>query len=173
MEIGKLWSTNPLKFMKSKMFFLFMTLISAGIFSCSEDEVKRKGDADVTHEGAKWNIASVDYMLIDQSTTGQTFKNGTKENAGSFYFVDGGTKGSFEMNVEGYNKEDVFNYTIGTDGAVSIIDIEQSVGVTTNQNVLVISGNATDTAMTLEGTITKQSTTGQFVLTVTLSLVKL
>jgi HSP20 family molecular chaperone IbpA len=158
--------------MKSKMFFFFLALISASIFSCSEDEVKRKGDADVTHEGAKWNIASVEYMLIDQSTTGQTFKNGTKENAGAFYFVDGGSKGSFEMNVEGYNKEDVFNYTIDA-GSVSIIDIEQSVGVTTNQNILVINGEATDTSMTLEGTITKQSTTGQFVLTVTLSLVKL
>lgn len=172
MEISKLWLTNPLKSMKSKMLFFCLALVSAGIFSCSEDdEVKRKGDGDVTHEGAKWNIASVEYMLIDQSTTGQTFKNGTKENAGAFYFVDGGTKGSFEMTVEGYNKEDVFNYTIDN-GSVSILDVEQSVGVSTNQNILVINGEATETSMSLEGTITKQSTTGQFVLTVTLSLVK-
>ena len=110
-------------------------------------------------------------MLIDQSTSGQTIKNDTKANAGSFYFVPGGEKGSFEMSVEGYNKEDVFNYNIDQ-GSVSIVDIEQNAGTTTNQNVLVLSGDATDNEMTLDGTITKQSTSGQFVLTVTISLVK-
>ncbi|MEX2234889.1 MAG: hypothetical protein WD824_22185 [Cyclobacteriaceae bacterium] len=157
--------------MKSKFLFFFMVLCSAIVVSCSEDEPKLKGDSDLTHEGAKWNIASVEYMLIDQSTSGQTMKNGTKENAGSFYFVDGGEKGSFEMNLEGYNKEDVFNYSI-EQGSVTIIDVEQTVGVTTNQNVLVISGDRVENEMTLEGTITKQSTAGQFVLTVSLSLVK-
>ena len=114
------------------------------------------------------------YTLIDQSasgTIGQTFKTGTKENAGTFYFVEGGTKGSFEMNIEGYNKEDVFNYSNDA-GAVSILDIEQSAGLTTNQNILLINGDATATEMTLDGTITKQSMTGQFILTVSLSLVK-
>jgi len=160
--------------MKSKkLLFLFMLLASAGIFSCSEDEVKVKGDADLTHEGVKWNIASVEYMLIDQTTTSQTVKSGTKADAGSFYFVEAGEKGSFEMNVEGYNKEDVFNYSIDVNGDVSIIDIEQNVGVTTNQNILVISGASTATTMTLDGTITKQSTSDQFVLTVTMTLEKI
>lgn len=160
--------------MKPKFFFLLMMVFSAAVVSCSDDdEVKVKGDADVTHTGDKWNIASVDYMLIDQSTTGQTIKNGTKADAGSFYFVPGDVNGSFEMNIEGYNKEDLFNYSIDGSGNVSILDIQQSVGVTTNQNILVISGPSTGTEMTLEGTITKQSTTGQFILTVTMSLVKL
>jgi hypothetical protein len=158
--------------MKSKLLFFLFVLFAAAVVSCSDDnEAKKKGDGDVTHEGEKWNIASVEYMLIDQSTSGQTIKNGTKANAGSFYFVPGSEKGSFEMNVEGYNKEDVFNYDLQAP-SISIIDIEQSAGVTTNQNILVLSGEATDNEMTLDGTITKQSTSGQFVLTVTLSLVK-
>ncbi len=153
------------------MLYCLIMLISAAVLSCSEDELKRKGDADVTHEGTKWNIASVEYVLIDQTTTGQIFKTGTKENAGAFYFVDGGNQGSFEMNIEGYNKEDLFAYT-NDNGSISILDIQQNVGVTTNQNILVISGDATATEMSLQGSITKQSTSGQFVLTVTLSLVK-
>ena len=161
--------------MKSRLLFLFAFILSAALISCSDDEEKRKGDPDITHEGGQWNIASVEYTLLDQSTSGsgvgQTYKSGTKENAGTFYFVDGGTKGSFEMNIEGYNKEDFFSYS-NDNGSISIMDIEQSVGVTTNQNVLFISGDATTTEMTLNGTITKQSTTGQFILTVTMSLVK-
>lgn len=165
--------------MKAKIWFLFVFVLPAALISCSEDEEKRKGDPDLTHESthAQWNIASVTYTLIDQSTSGsvgQTFKSGRKENAGTFYFSDDLTRGSFEMNIEGYNKEDVFNCTLGTPNpeSISIFDIQQNVGVQTNQNVLVINGDAVDTEMTLNGTIIKQSTNGQFMLTVSLSLVK-
>lgn len=163
--------------MKNKIWFLFLFVLPAALTSCSEDEKEaRKGDPDLTHESAhaQWNITSVTYTLIDQNTSGgvgQTFRSGTKENAGTFYFSDDLTRGSFEMNIEGYNKEDVFNCTPSS-GSISIFDIDQSVGVQTNQNILTISGNATDTEMTLEGNIIKQSTTGQFMLTVSLSLVK-
>ena len=159
--------------MKSKLLFFFMVILSATIVSCSDDdEVKKKGDADIAHEGEKWTVTSSEYMLIDQSTSGQTMKSGSSA-TGSFYFVNGGTKGSFEMAVEGYNKEDAFNYTINAENEVSIVDVEQSVGTTTNQNVLVLSGERTsDTEMSLDGTITKQSTTGQFVLTISVTLVK-
>lgn len=151
--------------MKSKILF-FLVAVTAAVLSCSDDnEVKRKGDPDINHEGEKWTITSVEYILIDQSTSGQTFKNGTKANAGSFYFVSGGPKGSFEMEVEGYNKEDFFTYTLDQ-GSVSIVDVEQSVGTQTNQNVVVLSGDATATGMTMTGSIIKQSTTGQFSLNV-------
>lgn len=163
--------------MKAKMWFLFVFVVSAALVSCSDDEKEvRKGDPDITHDAthAQWNIASVDYTLIDQNTSGtvsQTFRSGTKENAGTFYFADDLTKGSFEMNIEGYNKEDAFNSTSDA-GSISIFTIEQNAGAQTNQNILSISGDATDTQMTLGGTIVKQSTTGQFMLTVSLSLVK-
>ena len=161
--------------MKFKMLFVFILALSAVMISCSEDEEKRKGDPDLTHSGVEWNIASVKYRLIDQSTgsgIGQTFKSGTKENAGTFYFVDGSANGSFEMNIEGYNKEDAFNYT-DADGSISILTIEQSVGATTNQNVLALNGTSAATEKTLSGTIVKQSTTGQFVLTIeSITLVK-
>ena len=163
--------------MKAKIWFLFLFVLSAAVISCSEDEEEvRKGDPDITHDAAhaQWNIASATYTLIDQNTSGtigQTFKSGTKENAGTFYFSDDLTSGSFEMNIEGYNKEDVFQSTPNS-GSINIINIEQNVGAQTNQNVLSISGDATATEMTLDGTIIKQSTTGQFMLTVSLSLVK-
>lgn len=164
--------------MKSKMLFFFVLALSAAMISCSDDEEEaRKGDPDVTHEGTKWNIASVDYMLVDQNLSGgaagQTYKTGTKENAGTFYFVEGSDKGSFEMNIEGYNKEDLFNYSSDDAGSVSIFDIQQSVGVSTNQNVIIINGTSSATEMVLDGSIVKQSTTSQFFLTIeSITLVK-
>ena len=163
--------------MVSKKLLFFMAVLAATVLSCSDDnEAKKKGDANVDHDGEKWTIASVEYLLVDQSvgtTIGQTVKSGTKENAGSFYFIPGGVKGSFEMNIEGYNKEDVFNYSIDELGEVSILDVEQNAGVVTNQNILALTGSSTETNMTLSGSITKQSTSGNFVLTInSISLVK-
>ena len=158
--------------MKSKMLLFFIVALSVAVTSCSDDnEVKQKGDPDLNHTGDKWTITSVEYNLIDQSTSGQTFKNGTKANAGSFYFVPGEEKGSFELNVEGYNKEDAFNYTMDAED-VTIVDVEQSAGVQTNQNILALTGSVTGSDMTLDGTITKQSTTGQFILTLSMTLSK-
>lgn len=149
------------------MSLFFVLAVSASMISCSDDEATMKGDPDITHEGAKWNITSINYTLIDQNTSGggagQTFKSGTK-GTGAFYFVDGGTTGSFEMIMEGYNKEDFFNYTM--DGqSITVVTIDQSAGKTTNQNVVALSGSITTaTEMSLSGTIVKQSTTGQFIL---------
>jgi hypothetical protein len=156
--------------MKSRMLVCFLALIS--IFACSDDkENKRKGDADVTHTGEKWNIASVDYTLLNQGTSGQSAKNGTKTNVGSFYFDT--DKGSFEMDLEGYHKEDVFAFQ-KDQGSITITDIDQSVSGTISQNVLTFSGDYdSDTEITLNGRILQQSTTGQFILDVELSLVKL
>ena len=70
------------------------------------------------------------------------------------------------MNVEGYNKEDVFNYTNDA-GSINIVHVEQNIGVNTNQNILVISGDKlSETEMTLDAvSIVKQSTAGIFSLT--------
>lgn len=161
--------------MKLKMLLFFTVIVSATLVSCSDDEVKMKGDPDITHTGAKWNITSINYTLIDQNTSGsgagQTFKSGSN-GTGAFYFDDGATTGSFEMTMEGYNKEDFFNYAI--DGAsITVVTIEQSAGMTTNQNVVALSGTITsETERSLSGTIVKQSTTGQFVLDFDATLVK-
>jgi hypothetical protein len=170
---------NPKNFfMKRKISYFFIGLLCAAVLSCSkDDEVKKKGDADLPHEGTKWNITSVDtYTLSDVGMTGVISKTGSASNAGAFYFVDGESKGSFEMTIEGYNKEDVFDYDIDENGGITITEISQSVGVTTNQNVLVITGEKTsDTEITLSTfSITKQSSaTGIFQLTaITVKLVK-
>lgn len=159
--------------MKSKLLF-FVALMSVALISCSDDEKEVKGDPDVTHSGEKWTIKSIEYTLIDQKTSGgvgQTFKTGSK-GTGSFYFVNGESKGSFEISVEGYNKEDFFDYTIDGD-AISVIQIDQSVsGMKTNQNVFVLNGSVSDTERTLSGTIIKQSPSGQFTLALEVVLTK-
>jgi len=152
-----------------------LVFLFAGLLSCSDDETKQKGDPDLTHEGERWKIVSVDYNLTDMGsgTMGITVKSGTKANAGTFYFKSGSNQGSFELQVEGYNKEDVFTYTLdGT--SLSIISIDQTVSsVKTNQNVIAITGEATETEMNLDGTIIRQSaTSGQFILAGTFVLEK-
>jgi len=161
--------------MKIKLVLLMVVVSAAAVVSCSDDDEKVKGDPDLTHEGVQWNISSAEYTLIDQSTSGgaigQTYKSGEKDNVGSFWFVEGGEKGSFEMNIEGYNKEDAFFYS-NDNGSVSVLQIDQNVGIVTNQNVLSFNGTSTGTVMTLDGQILKQSTSGNFILTVSLTLVK-
>lgn len=164
---------NPKNFfMKRKISYFFIGLLCAAVLSCSkDDEVKKKGDGDLPHEGTKWNITSVDsYTLSDVGMTGVISKSGSASNAGAFYFVDGESRGSFEMTIEGYNKEDVFDYDIDDNGGISIVSITQSVGVTTNQNLIEVSGQKTsDTEMTLTTfVITKESSaTGVFSLVAT------
>jgi hypothetical protein len=164
---------KPLKTMKLRLVF-FLALVSLALASCSDDEKQVKGDPDLTHSGEKWTIASIQYTLVDQSTSGglgQTFKTGSNA-TGFFYFVDGESRGSFEISVEGYNKEDFFNYTINGED-ISVIQVDQSVsGLKTNQNVFALTGSATDTERTLNGTIIKQSTSGQFTLALEVVLTK-
>lgn len=163
--------------MKSRMYFFIVALISLAVISCSDDkEAKRKGDADITHVGAKWNIASVsEYSLTDVGMTSVTSKTGSASNAGSFYFVEGERKGSFEMTIEGYNKEDFFNFE-SSNGSINIVNVDQSVGATTNQNVLAISGeyvSDTEISLTQVSIIKQSSATGVFTLTATtMKLVK-
>lgn len=161
--------------MKTHLSFFIIIVLMATLLSCSDDEEKVKGDPDLTHEGVKWNIQSAEYTLIDQNTSGsgigQTYKSGTKANAGTFYFVEGEGRGSFEMDIEGYNKEDAFSYS-NNNGAFSIVEIDQNVGIQTNQNVLWFDGTSTTTEIAIDGEIIKQSTSGNFVLTVSLTLVK-
>jgi hypothetical protein len=156
--------------------FIYAALVLPLAMACSDDAKKSKviADPDVTHSGEQWNITSAEYTLVDQgvssSSVSQTFKTGTKANAGAFYFD--GAKGSFEMDIENYHKEDVFNFGESS-GNLTISSITQNVSPTSfSQNALVLSGNKTTTTITLSGTITKQSTAGQFVLTVTLTLTK-
>lgn len=157
--------------MKSKMLLSLTIVVLAGaLISCSEDEVKLKGDKDVVHEGDKWAVSLIDsYVLMDVSTSGMVNKTGSKADAGSFYFVEGENKGSFEMNIEGYNKEDLFSFTKDANGNIDIVQVQQSVGVTTNQNILVISGTQTsETEIILDAvSIVKESTTTVFSLTAT------
>lgn len=105
-----------------------------------------------------------------------TSKTGSASNVGSFYF-NGETQGSFEMTIEGYNKEDFFNFQKDAgSGSILIFNVDQSVGSTTNQNVLSISGeyvSDTEIALTQVSIMKQSSTTGIFSLTATrMTLVK-
>lgn len=153
--------------------YISYLLVSCMILSlaCSKDEPKQK-EPSVNHVGEKWNIASVEYTMINQSLTnpGQGVKQGTASNAGAFYF-DGG-KGSFDLTIDGVHKEDVFGYTQST-AEINMTSIGQSVnGSAISQNVISLGGDRSATTMTIDGTVTQQSLSGQFVLTATFNLVK-
>lgn len=142
------------------------------LVSCNK-ESDPEPENNINHVGDKWNIVSVEYTLIDQNLTnpGQAAKTGTATNAGAFYFSSG--KGSFDITIDQTTKEDYFNFTeSGSD--VSITSISQNLGGTNfSQNVIALSGEKTSaTTMTLEGSITQQSMTGQFSLTGTFTLQK-
>jgi hypothetical protein len=146
--------------------FLAFTLV---LTSCSKDE--NEPAITIQHTGEKWNITSVEYNIVDQSLTSPTIKTGTKANAGAFYFNS--AKGSFDINIDNYHKEDVFGFTQSSSG-ISVTSINQSVsGSMVSQNVIAMSGEYnTATTMTLQGSITKQSTSGQFIMTATFQLTK-
>ena len=157
-----------------KKAFLFFVLALAALIwtACSKDDPKPK-EKEINHVGDKWTINSVSYTLVDQnlSNPGQAVKTGTLANAGAFYFD--GTTGSFDIEIEDVQKEDVFSVEDDA-GDITIISINQSVGVSSfSQHVIAISGEQTSaTTMTLQGTVTKQSLTSQFVLTATFELLK-
>lgn len=155
--------------MKTAIRILPVLVIVLASIACEEEETANK----INHTGEKWNITSVEYNIIDQnlSNPSQSVESGTKADAGAFYF-DGG-KGSFDISVESYHIEDVFNYSEDASD-LDITSVDQSVGGSSfSQNVIAISGTKdTNTTMTLEGTVTKQSMTSQFVLTATFTLTK-
>jgi hypothetical protein len=158
--------------MKNYINYFFVIALLISVAGCNKDE-DAAPEPTINHVGEKWNIVSVEYTLIDQNLTGgsQVANSGTATNAGAFYFNAG--KGTFEIQIGNTHKEDYYAYT--DNGAdVSITTITQSVGGNSfSQNVIAISGSKTSsTTMTLTGTITKQSMTGQFVLTGTYTLQK-
>lgn len=147
-------------------------LVSIFILGCSKEDEK-PAEVKINHTGEKWQITSVSYTIVDQQFTkpSQSIKTGTLANAGAFYF--NGSTGSFDITIGDIHKEDVFSAQInGID--VTIVSINQTVGVSSfSQHVIALSGDQTSTTtMTLQGTVTKQSTTAQFVLTGTFELLK-
>jgi hypothetical protein len=158
--------------MKNQFAFFLSVVFCLVLLGCSK-ESDPKPENTIDHVGEKWNIVSVEYTMIDQNLTNpsQVADNGTAANAGAFYFNSG--KGSFDVTINQTRKEDFFSYTeSGSD--VTITSVSQNVGGTNfSQNVIALSGEKTSaTTMTLEGSITKQSMTGQFVLTGTFMLQK-
>lgn len=130
----------------------------------------------VNHVGEKWNIVSADYTLVNQDFSKSTSpsvqtETGVLANVGAFYFNSG--KGSFDITIKETNKQDYFSYSESGTG-INLTSISQNVGGTAfSQNVIALSGEKTSaTSMTLEGSITKQSMTGQFVLSGTFVLQK-
>jgi hypothetical protein len=150
-----------------------IALFSALAISCSKDDDPKNQDPNVNHVGAQWNITSSTYNIIDQqlSPLKQTLKNGTSSNVGEFYFDT--AKGSFEFEIEGIHKEDVFAFT--ENGAeISIVNVTQSVGGSSvSQYTIVLDGEKTSaTTMTLSGVISRQTNSGQFVMNASFELTK-
>ena len=161
--------------MKTLSIALSTFAICLALFSCDKKE-DPEPEIVVNHVGEKWNIASVTYTLVNQDFKNPTSSfigadNGTLANAGAFYFNS--PKGSFDITIKETNTQDYFSYTeSGT--SVTVTSIAQSIGGNEfSQYVIALSGEKTSaTTMTLEGSITRQSLSGQFVLTGTFLLQK-
>lgn len=161
--------------MKTPSLILSAFALSLILLSCNK-ESDPEPEAKINHTGEKWNIVSADYTLINQDLSNPTSssvqnESGVLTNVGAFYFDSG--KGSFDITIKQTSKEDYFSYT-ESGSQVSITSVSQNVGGTAfSQNVIALSGEKSSaTSMTLEGSITKQSLTGQFVLSGTFVLQK-
>jgi hypothetical protein len=149
-----------------------MLALQLFFISCSKDTEVKPHENKISHEGEKGKINSAEYSIIDQNLTNpsQGIKTGTVSNAGAFYFNNG--KGSFDISIDSYHKEDVFSISENTT-ELSITSIAQNLGSLFSQNIIAFSGEKdSDTSMTLNGSITRQSMTGQFVLSGKFILVK-
>ncbi len=162
---------RSMKTTANRLAVYFLLGITTLLGSCSKD-----GDESpkprLVHTGEKWNIASVEYTIIDQnlSDPSQWIKTGTKTNAGAFYF--NGTEGSFDIVIDKSRLEDYFSYTDDA-GDLTIISIEQSVSTSKiSQNVIVFNGEKTTTTINVSGTVTNQNLAEQYVFTGTFELVK-
>src|SRR5688572_216437 len=93
-----------------KVFYALLMVALSCVFltSCAPDE-EESDENEVNHVGEKWNITSVEYIIIDQNLTnpGQGLKMGTATDAGAFYFD--GSGGSFDITAAGYHLEDVYS----------------------------------------------------------------
>ena len=151
------------------IFALLSLMFIFGACSKDEDAVPKP---KLTHTGEKWNIASVEYTIIDQnlSNPAQGLQNGTKTNAGAFYF--NGSEGSFDIVIGKSRYEDYFSYS-DEEGDVTIISIDQGVsGTKVSQNIIALTGERETTTINLSGTVISQDLTQQFVFTGTFELVK-
>jgi len=146
-----------------------LIMVVLGACSKEEDAVPQP---KLVHTGEKWNIASVEYTIIDQnlSNPAQGIKTGTKTNAGAFYFD--GSEGSFDIVIDKSRLEDYFSYS-DDEGEITVISIDQDIsGTKVSQNIIALVGEKVTTTMTLSGTFTSQSLTKQFVFTGTFELIK-
>jgi hypothetical protein len=147
-----------------KPFSLAFALVAMlTLSSCSKDGDIAPGT--LKHTGEKWNITSVDYNIVDVglSNPANWVNIGTATNAGAFYF--NGSQGSFDIVIDGERQEDYFGYTI--DGSsVTIVTIDQNISPSNfSQSVIAFTGEKVENTMTMSGTITRQSTSGEYVLT--------
>jgi hypothetical protein len=160
--------------MRKQFFNILCLALVVFVQACSKDDDPKENEIEVNHVGEKWRISSVEYNIVDQSLTNpsQMVKTGTATNAGAFYFD--GAKGSFDIEIGTFHKEDVFGFQLTNNTEVSITSINQTVtGSSLSQYVIILSGDKnTATTMSIDGTISKQSLSGQFVLTGTFELVK-
>ena len=155
--------------------FLSLIVLTFILMSCNKKDDPQPENT-VIHVGEKWNIVSADYTLVNQDLSKPTNvsvvnETGTASNVGAFYFNSG--KGTFDITIKGINKQDYFSYS-ESGSEVTVTSISQSAGSTSvSQNVIALSGEKTSaTSMTVQGSITKQSMTGQFLLSGTFVLQK-
>jgi hypothetical protein len=146
------------------IFRLLTALTLAALISCSKDDDAIPG-SKLEHVGQKWTITSVNYTIVDQSLSNPAnwIQTGTASNAGAFYL--NGSEGSFDILINKNRQEDYFGYSMDN-SAITIVQIDQSVSTAKfSQSIIAFNGEQSSSSMTLNGTFTRQSTSGQYVFT--------
>lgn len=140
---------------------------------CSKDKMLEKR---IHKKEGKWNIVTLHYTLIYQTSGGQQTKIGTINNAGTFTFDK--DNGTYSYEVEGFTRSGSFTWAVD-DQKVNITSVKQSFDLSTSsfkQTSLALSGTEPEkNKLNLDGSEVDQqvgSSVEQFALTGTFILEK-
>lgn len=159
--------------MKNLLPFFITVLLLIGISCSKEKQLERS----LHKKEGIWDIDKISWQIVQQDTSGQTFKTGVETNAGTFTFDKGGS-GSYDYTVDGTKRASTFSWQV--DGSDIIISyISQSINSNLDIEQIVISFTGSETSknnIELSGSETIQEVGGvnidQFVLTGTFNLSK-
>src|SRR3989344_6649308 len=133
--------------MKTKLnYFSFISIlfISVLITSCSKD---KKIEKTLHKKEGEWNITSVTWEKVVQDTSGQSINFGTTSNAGTFTFDKDGD-GNYQYTINGTSRFLAFRWNVH----------DEKISVTKLSNVFDLSGNFTQTVISMSGTQTGKNT---------------
>lgn len=135
--------------------FLMSILV---ISSCSKD---KKIERALHKKEGEWNITTVNWQKVSQSSSGQSVTLGTTSNAGTFTFEKDGS-GKYSFVVDGSSYSQSFDWSVNEE-VISITKVSQTVDFSGNFDQLAVAISGTQSSknnIELEGSETHQYSSG-------------